>query len=187
MRVDKIHRAFPKGCHPLRVIRRQLCAVLDADVIAMKIPVVTMGLKLVRDIVADCFHPLIAHPLAEMRGDIIRIGRLHHIGQRRFILPLQLTLQRQHIMHERVPEPPGRFAKLNAFARRRAGGRWRVGVGKLHATLGQRRQMRGLMKITRRIRITLHHPHRRIRPAQIIDIKDHNIRPLSCMGKTCQH
>ena len=81
MRVDKIHRAFPKRRHALRVIRRQLRAVLDADVIAMKIPVVTMGLKLVSNIVADRFHPLITHPLAEMRGDIIRIGRLHHISQ----------------------------------------------------------------------------------------------------------
>ena len=116
MRTNEVRRAFLERSHPLGVIVRQRRAILQTDEFAVKITIVGIAINFVGHVVTDGFHLLASHPFAKVCRDVVRIGRLHNIGERDLVLPLELTLQGENIMNKRVLETAGRLAELNALA-----------------------------------------------------------------------
>ena len=86
-------------------------------------------------------------------------------------------------MHEGVLEPSRGFAELDTFSGGGAGGGRGVGAGKLHSPLGQCGEMRSLVKVAGRVRITVHHADRGVRPAEVIDIDDDEVGGRAGCGR----
>ena len=142
-----------------------------------------MSIHFVSEIVTNSLHLLVAHSLAEVGGDIGRVGLFHDIGEGGLVGPCQFSLKGEDVMDEGILQASRGFAELDAFSGGGAGGGRGVGIGKLHSPLGEGGEMRSLVKVAGRVRITVHHPDRGVRPAEIINIDDDEVGRFAGCGR----
>ena len=69
--------------------------------------------------------------------------------------------------------------KLGAVTGRRG----RVGIGKLHSPLGQCGEMRSLVNVAGRVRITIHHADRGVRLAEVIGVDNDEVGRFAGCGR----
>ena len=149
----------------------------------MKVAIGGTSIYFVSDIVTNGLHLLVAHSLTEVGGDVGRVGLFQDIGEGGLIGPCQFSLKGEDVMHEGVLEPSRGFAELDAFSGGGTGGGRGVGIGELHSPLGQCGEMRSLVKVAGRVRITLHHPDRGVGPAEVIDIDNDEVGRFAGCGR----